>query len=138
MKPIIITVKKGIVQEVENVPSNIEIEVRDYDNKDGNGQYTTETYNRKPKKQKKRNKLIINRKNFLSWIYSDKEDRENLAEIIIQQLHDNGKVKYDMNAVYFSAGYIPVSLIQNERDISPEDLKDNEYTPQKTDFVKWI
>jgi len=89
----------------------------------------------------------ISRKNFIEWIYSDRDDYITLAKEVISQLIQDGNLSdLDLSAdrIFDSVGYINVDMIENFDDIESElktcngFLSDEIESPSLHMNVEWI
>lgn len=68
--------------------------------------------------------LIINKKQFLEWMYSYNEEKVALANKVIENLLD-GKI-FQMQNIISEIVYFPKYMIINQEDFEDEITKDDE------------
>jgi hypothetical protein len=83
--------------------------------------------------------LIINKREFLEWFYSDKDDISALGQDVFDELLVEGEYSTTIDEVWRQAGYIPVDLVRNPEALSGMCEDDDEIQFPATDFdVEWI
>ena len=59
-------------------------------------------------------KLIIDRKNFLEWKFSDSDDYDHLIYIVEKQLEEKDVATVSLDDLISNVGYVPSHIIENE------------------------
>ena len=59
-------------------------------------------------------KLIIDRKNFLEWKFSDSDDYDALIYIVEKQLEEKDVATVSLDDLISNVGYVPSHIIENE------------------------
>ena len=59
-------------------------------------------------------KLIIDRKSFLEWKFSDSDDYDDLISIVEQQLGEKNEATISLDDLISNVGYVPSHIIENE------------------------
>ena len=62
----------------------------------------------------KKQKLIIDRKTFLDWRFSDSDDYDDLIYIVEKQLKEKDVATISLDDLISNTGYIPSHIIENE------------------------
>ena len=62
----------------------------------------------------KKQKLIIDRKTFLDWRFSDSDDYDVLNTIVEEQLGEKNVATISLDDLISNTGYIPSHIIENE------------------------
>ena len=62
----------------------------------------------------KKQKLIIDRKTFLDWKFSDSDDYDDLIYIVEKQLGEKDVATISLDDLISNVGYIPSHIIENE------------------------
>ena len=62
----------------------------------------------------KKQKLIIDRKSFLDWRFSDSDDYDDLICIVEKQLKEKNVATISLDNLISNTGYIPSHIIENE------------------------
>ena len=62
----------------------------------------------------KKQKLIIDRKTFLDWRFSDSDDYDVLNSIVEEQLGEKNVATISLDDLISNTGYIPSHIIENE------------------------
>ena len=62
----------------------------------------------------KKQKLIIDRKSFLDWKFSDSDDYDDLIYIVEKQLGEKDVATISLDDLISNVGYIPSHIIENE------------------------
>ena len=62
----------------------------------------------------KKQKLIIDRKTFLDWKFSDSDDYDCLISIVEEQLAEKDVATISLDDLISTTGYIPSHIIENE------------------------
>ena len=62
----------------------------------------------------KKQKLIIDRKTFLDWRFSDSDDYDVLNSIVEKQLGEKDVATISLDDLISNTGYIPFHIIENE------------------------
>ena len=62
----------------------------------------------------KKQKLIIDRKNFLDWRFSDSDDYDDLIYIVEKQLKEKNEATISLDDLISNTGYVPSHIIENE------------------------
>jgi len=62
----------------------------------------------------KKQKLIIDRKTFLDWRFSDSDDYDVLNSIVEKQLGEKDVATISLDDLISNTGYIPSHIIENE------------------------
>tara|TARA_R100000234_G_scaffold88126_1_gene56602 strand:+ start:306 stop:617 length:312 start_codon:yes stop_codon:yes gene_type:complete len=62
----------------------------------------------------KKQKLIIDRKSFLDWKFSDSDDYDDLIYIVEKQLKEKNEATISLDDLIFNTGYVPSHIIENE------------------------
>ena len=62
----------------------------------------------------KKQKLIIDRKTFLDWRFSDSDDYDVLNSIVEKQLGEKNVATISLDDLISNTGYIPSHIIENE------------------------
>ena len=62
----------------------------------------------------KKQKLIIDRKSFLDWKFSDSDDYQHLFYIVEEQLKEQNEAIVSLDDLVSNTGYIPSHIIENE------------------------
>ena len=62
----------------------------------------------------KKQKLIIDRKTFLDWKFSDSDDYDDLISIVEQQLGEKNEATISLDDLISNVGYVPSHIIENE------------------------
>jgi hypothetical protein len=62
----------------------------------------------------KKQKLIIDRKTFLDWKFSDSDDYDDLISIVEEQLGEKDVATISLDDLISNTGYIPSHIIENE------------------------
>jgi hypothetical protein len=62
----------------------------------------------------KKQKLIIDRKTFLDWKFSDSDDYDDLISIVEEQLGEKDVATISLDDLISNVGYIPSHIIENE------------------------
>ena len=70
---------------------------------------------------------------FLGWVFSDREDLEELGRLTVENLKKTPPEPITLDQIYASTGYIPRHLIK-----SCSEPLDVEWTPQSDDIVTWL
>ena len=94
-------------------------------------------------------KLIIDRKTFLDWKFSDSDDYDHLIDIVEKQLGEKDVATISLDDLISNTGYIPSHIIENElpQEFIDEygsvddygDLEEIESFPtQDWYYVQWI
>jgi len=67
--------------------------------------------------------MLVDRKAFLDWYFSDEGARGSLADAVIEQFYYTGrnKVAVDLELIANNVGYLPKRLILNPDELLPED-----------------
>ena len=97
----------------------------------------------------KKQKLIIDRKTFLDWKFSDSDDYDDLIYIVEKQLGEKDVATISLDDLISNVGYVPSHLIENElpkkfideygRIDDYGDLEEIESFPsQDWYYVEWI
>ena len=97
----------------------------------------------------KKQKLIIDRKTFLDWRFSDSNDYDDLIYIVEKQLKEKDVATISLDNLISNVGYVPSHLIENElpkkfideygRIDDYGDLEEIESFPsQDWYYVEWI
>ena len=94
-------------------------------------------------------KLIIDRKSFLEWKFSDSDDYDDLIYIVEKQLEEKDVATVSLDDLISNVGYVPSHIIENElpQEFIDEygtvdedgDLEEIESFPtQDWYYVEWI
>lgn len=59
-------------------------------------------------------KLIIDRKTFLDWKFSDSDDYDHLIDIVEKQLGEKDVATISLDDLISNVGYVPSHIIENE------------------------
>ena len=59
-------------------------------------------------------KLIIDRKSFLEWKFSDSHDYDDLIYIVEKQLKEKDVATVSLDDLISNVGYVPSHIIENE------------------------
>ena len=59
-------------------------------------------------------KLIIDRKSFLEWKFSDSDEYDNLIYIVREQLKEKDVATVSLDDLISNTGYVPSHIIENE------------------------
>ena len=59
-------------------------------------------------------KLIIDRKSFLEWKFSDSDDYDDLIYIVEKQLEEKDVATVSLDDLISNVGYVPSHIIENE------------------------
>ena len=59
-------------------------------------------------------KLIIDRKSFLEWKFSDSDDYDGLIYIVEKQLEEKDVATVSLDDLISNVGYVPSHIIENE------------------------
>ena len=59
-------------------------------------------------------KLIIDRKSFLQWKFSDSDDYDDLIYIVEKQLEEKDVATVSLDDLISNVGYVPSHIIENE------------------------
>ena len=59
-------------------------------------------------------KLIIDRKSFLEWKFSDSDEYDNLIYIVREQLKEKDVATVSLDDLISNVGYVPSHIIENE------------------------
>ena len=97
----------------------------------------------------KKQKLIIDRKTFLDWKFSDSDDYDDLISIVEEQLGEKNEATISLDDLISNTGYFPSHIIENElpkkfideygRIDDYGDLEEIESFPsQDWYYVEWI
>tara|TARA_B100000085_G_scaffold19457_1_gene16610 strand:+ start:6647 stop:6961 length:315 start_codon:yes stop_codon:yes gene_type:complete len=97
----------------------------------------------------KKQKLMIDRKTFLDWRFSDSDDYDDLISIVEKQLGEKDVATISLDDLISNTGYIPSHIIENElpKEFIDEygtvdedgDLEEIESFPtQDWFYVQWI
>ena len=97
----------------------------------------------------KKQKLIIDRKTFLDWKFSDSDDYDDLIYIVEKQLEEKDVATVSLDDLISNVGYVPSHIIENElpQEFIDEygtvddygDLEEIESFPtQDWYYVEWI
>ena len=97
----------------------------------------------------KKQKLIIDRKTFLDWKFSDSDDYDDLISIVEEQLGEKNVATISLDDLISNVGYVPSHIIENElpkkfideygRIDEYGDLEEIEsYPSQDFYYVEWI
>ena len=62
----------------------------------------------------KKQKIIIDRKTFLDWRFSDSDDYDVLNSIVEKQLGEKDVATISLDDLISNTGYIPSHIIENE------------------------
>ena len=62
----------------------------------------------------KKQKLIIDRKTFLDWKFSDSDDYDDLIYIVEKQLGEKDVATISLDDLISNVGYVPSHIIENE------------------------
>ena len=62
----------------------------------------------------KKQKLIIDRKTFLDWKFSNSDDYDDLIYIVEEQLKEKDVATISLDDLISNTGYIPSHIIENE------------------------
>ena len=62
----------------------------------------------------KKQKIIIDRKTFLDWRFSDSDDYDVLNSIVEKQLGEKNVATISLDDLISNTGYIPSHIIENE------------------------
>ena len=62
----------------------------------------------------KKQKLIIDRKSFLDWKFSDSDDYDDLINIVEKQLGEKDVATISLDDLISNVGYVPSHIIENE------------------------
>ena len=62
----------------------------------------------------KKQKLIIDRKSFLEWKFSDSDDYDALIYIVEKQLEEKDVATVSLDDLISNVGYVPSHIIENE------------------------
>ena len=62
----------------------------------------------------KKQKLIIDRKTFLDWKFSNSDDYDDLIYIVEKQLKEKDVATISLDDLISNTGYIPSHIIENE------------------------
>ena len=62
----------------------------------------------------KKQKLIIDRKSFLDWKFSDSDDYDDLIYIVEKQLGEKDVATVSLDDLISNVGYVPSHIIENE------------------------
>ena len=62
----------------------------------------------------KKQKLIIDRKTFLDWKFSDSDDYDDLISIVEEQLGEKNEATVSLDDLISNVGYVPSHIIENE------------------------
>ena len=84
-------------------------------------------------------KLIINKKDFLEFRISDKDDLIELGSLTLEKLKDNETVSIDV--IWKTTGYIPINIVRNKDEIDLDKagyLIDAEELYPENFNVEWI
>jgi hypothetical protein len=69
-------------------------------------------------------KIIVTKKEFLDWYFSDEDDKRIFATNAILELYTQGFVKETAQSLLDRCGYIPGSISENSDDENEYDPKD--------------
>ena len=69
----------------------------------------------------KKQKLIIDRKTFLDWKFSDSDDYDDLISIVEEQLGEKNVATISLDDLISNVGYVPSHIIEN---ILPKEFID--------------
>ena len=94
-------------------------------------------------------KLIIDRKSFLQWKFSDSDEYDDLIQIVEKQLEEKDVATVSLDDLISNVGYVPSHIIENElsKEFIDEygtvdedgDLEEIESFPtQDWYYVEWI
>ena len=61
----------------------------------------------------KKQKLIIDRKTFLDWKFSDSDDYDDLISIVEEQLGEKNVATISLDDLISNVGYVPSHIIEN-------------------------
>ena len=97
----------------------------------------------------KKQKLIIDRKTFLNWKFSDSDEYDGLIHIVQEQLKEKDVATVSLDDLISNVGYVPSHIIENElpQEFIDEygtvddygDLEEIESFPsQDWYYVEWI
>ena len=97
----------------------------------------------------KKQKLIIDRKTFLNWRFSDPDDYDILHYLVENQLKEQNEATVSLDDLMSNTGYVPSNIIENElpkkfidgygRIDRYGDLEEIEsYPSQDFYYVEWI
>ena len=59
-------------------------------------------------------KLIIDRKSFLQWKFSDSDDYDDLIYIVEKQLEEKDVATISLDDLISNVGYVPSHIVENE------------------------
>ena len=59
-------------------------------------------------------KLIIDRKSFLEWKFSDSDEYDDLIHIVREQLKEKDVATISLDDLISNTGYVPSHIIENE------------------------
>jgi hypothetical protein len=59
-------------------------------------------------------KLIIDRKSFLQWKFSDSDEYDDLIQIVEKQLEQKDVATVSLDDLISNVGYVPSHIIENE------------------------
>ena len=59
-------------------------------------------------------KLIIDRKSFLQWKFSDSDEYDDLIQIVEKQLEEKDVATVSLDDLISNVGYVPSHIIENE------------------------
>ena len=62
----------------------------------------------------KKQKLIIDRKTFLNWKFSDSDEYDGLIHIVQEQLKEKDVATVSLDDLISNVGYVPSHIIENE------------------------
>ena len=62
----------------------------------------------------KKQKIIIDRKSFLDWRFSNSDDYDDLIYIVEKQLKEKNEATISLDDLISNTGYIPSHIIENE------------------------
>jgi len=62
----------------------------------------------------KKQKLIIDRKTFLNWKFSDSDEYDGLINIVEKQLKEKNEATISLDDLISNTGYVPSHIIENE------------------------
>ena len=62
----------------------------------------------------KKQKLIIDRKTFLDWKFSDSDEYDGLIYIVREQLKEKDVATVSLDDLISNVGYVPSHIIENE------------------------
>jgi len=97
-----------------------------------------------PLKEAAKPVAVINIKDFLDWVYSDRDEYTELGNQMIKELQATGKASLTLNDILVGLGYLPINQIENFEDIEAqltdvEGIDDEEIVnPSLYLDVKWV